>query len=46
MSHKESEVDLTNAGRGLWLVKVPKFIAKRWEEAPDDIDVGTLQVTK
>jgi len=46
MSHEESELDLTNAGRKLWLVKVPKFVAKRWEKTPDNVDIGTLALTK
>lgn len=24
------ELDCSNAGRGCWLVKVPKYIAKKW----------------
>ena len=24
------ELDCSNAGRGVWLVKVPKYIAKKW----------------
>lgn len=25
-----SELDCSNAGRGVWLVKLPKYIAKKW----------------
>jgi len=46
MSHEENQLDLTNAGRKLWLVKVPKFVAKRWEKTPDNVDIGTLALTK
>jgi hypothetical protein len=29
--NKESkELECSNAGRGVWLVKVPKYIAKKW----------------
>jgi hypothetical protein len=24
------ELDVSNAGRGVWLVKLPKYIAKKW----------------
>ncbi len=40
------EVDLTNAGRAVWLVKVPKYIADRWESAGDGAEVGRLKITK
>ena len=30
----DKDLDLSNAGRGVWLVKVPKYIAERWESAP------------
>jgi hypothetical protein len=46
MLHEINELDLTNANRRLWLVKVPKYIAERWEKIPDDTDIGTLAVTK
>jgi hypothetical protein len=44
--HTERELDLINAGRGLWLVKVPKFIANRWERTPGGVDAGELRITK
>jgi hypothetical protein len=28
----EKELDVSNANRGVWLVKVPKYIAKKWEK--------------
>lgn len=40
------ELDLSNASRGVWLVKVPKYIASRWEKAPGDIEVGKLKISK
>uniref|UniRef100_T1H645 General transcription factor IIF subunit 2 n=1 Tax=Megaselia scalaris TaxID=36166 RepID=T1H645_MEGSC len=40
------ELDLSNAGRGVWLVKVPKYIAQRWEAAPSHVDVGKLRISK
>ena len=42
----DKEVDLVNASRGVWLVKVPKYIADRWESAPDASQVGKLRITR
>lgn len=44
--HIDRDLDLSNAGRGVWLVKVPKYIANRWEKAPGDIEVGKLKISK
>lgn len=44
--HVERDLDLSNAGRGVWLVKVPKYIANKWEKAPGNIEVGKLKITK
>lgn len=30
---QEKELDCSNASRGVWLVKVPKYIAKKWEKS-------------
>ena len=46
ISHTEKDLDLANADRGVWLVKVPKYIANRWEKAPGDIEVGKLKIIK
>ncbi|XP_018303320.1 general transcription factor IIF subunit 2 [Mycetomoellerius zeteki] len=46
VTHTERELDLSNAGRGVWLVKVPKYIANKWEKAPGNIEVGKLKITK
>ncbi|XP_017785531.1 PREDICTED: general transcription factor IIF subunit 2 [Nicrophorus vespilloides] len=45
MSHIDRDLDLSNASRGVWLVKVPKYIANRWEKAPGDIEVGKLKIS-
>jgi len=45
MSHIDRDLDLSNASRGVWLVKVPKYIANRWEKAPGDIEVGNLKIS-
>lgn len=30
MEATKDTLDCSNAGRGVWLVKVPKYIAKKW----------------
>lgn len=42
----DRELDLSNAGRGVWLVKVPKYIANKWEKAPGNLEVGTLKIAR
>ncbi|XP_019880089.2 general transcription factor IIF subunit 2-like [Aethina tumida] len=44
--HKNCALDLFNAKRGVWLVKVPKYVANRWEKAPGNIEVGKLRIRK
>lgn len=46
LAHIDRDLDLANASRGVWLVKVPKYIANRWEKAPGDIEVGKLKISK
>jgi len=38
----DKDVDLTNQKRDVWLVKVPKYIADRWESSESGTDVGTI----
>lgn len=45
VKHVDKELDLSNAGRGVWLVKVPKYLASKWEKLPGS-DVGKLRITK
>lgn len=45
-SHIDRDLDLSNAGRGVWLVKVPKYIASKWEKAPGHLEVGKLKISK
>lgn len=44
--HVENELDLFNCDRGVWLVKVPKYVANRWEKAPSNLEVAKLSITK
>ena len=39
----DKDLDVSNAGRGVWLVKVPKFIADRWSKADPSSEVGKLK---
>ncbi|XP_043240381.1 general transcription factor IIF subunit 2-like, partial [Amphibalanus amphitrite] len=43
---QEGELDCTNASRGVWLVKVPKYISQRWDKAPGNIEVGKLRIAR
>lgn len=43
---QEGELDCTNGSRGVWLVKVPKYISQRWDKAPGNIEVGKLRIAR
>ena len=36
----DRDLDLENSHRGVWLVKVPKYISDRWEKASANTEVG------
>ena len=42
----DKDLDLANKARGVWLVKVPKYIAERWESGGGGKDVGKLKIVK
>lgn len=44
MSHEYTRVDLTNGTRSLWLVKIPKYIAKHFEESTSEMQVAALKI--
>lgn len=46
MKHIDRELDLSNAGRGVWLVKVPKYLASRLEKSTGEKEVGKLSISK
>lgn len=46
VKHIDKDLDLSNAGRGVWLVKVPKYLANKWERVPGATEVGKLRITK
>lgn len=38
-------LDISKAGNALWLVKVPKYVADKWDNAPSSLEVGKIKVT-
>lgn len=54
MSQKKEEekprpvpnVDLSSAGRGVWLVKVPKYLSEKWKTAKGKCEVGRMKITR
>jgi len=45
-SKNKGDVDLSHSARGVWLVKVPKYISDRWEKAAPNTEVGKLKIKK
>ncbi|RWS24700.1 transcription initiation factor IIF: small subunit-like protein [Leptotrombidium deliense] len=45
-SNSDRDLNIDNAKRGVWLVKVPKYISSRWEKAAAMSEVGRLKITK
>lgn len=45
-SQETRDVDLTAAGRGVWLVKVPKYLSEKWKKAGGKCEVGKLRITR
>jgi len=42
----EKDLDMSSSSRGVWLVKVPKYISNKWNKCPGNIDAGRLNITK
>ena len=42
----DKDLDLSNSNRGVWLVKVPKYIADRWESVEPNETVGKVKLSK
>lgn len=38
------ELDISNATRGIWLVKVPNYLADVWKDAEPDSELGTIKI--
>jgi hypothetical protein len=43
--HTDGDFDLSNTDRGVWQVKVPKYIANKWDKATDDSQIGSLKIS-
>ncbi len=41
-----SQLDCSKATNSVWLVKVPKYLAQKWNEAPDNSEVGQINITQ
>uniref|UniRef100_A0A0B6Z555 TFIIF beta subunit N-terminal domain-containing protein n=1 Tax=Arion vulgaris TaxID=1028688 RepID=A0A0B6Z555_9EUPU len=46
MAHEAKDVDFSAAGRGVWLVKVPKYLSEQWKMCPNGTEVGKLKIPK
>ena len=42
----EKVMDMSASSRGVWLVKVPKYISSRWEKCPENNTVGQIEITR
>ena len=38
-------LDVTNAARGVWLVKVPNYLSDIWRKAGPSTELGTMRDT-
>lgn len=45
-SNNSTHVDCSRAATGVWLVKVPNYLAKKWNEAPENSEVGVIRITQ
>ncbi|CAF0885355.1 unnamed protein product [Brachionus calyciflorus] len=41
-----TNLDCSKASTNVWLVKVPKYLAKKWNEAQDNTNVGVIRITQ
>lgn len=39
-------LDCSKANTGVWLVKVPKYLARKWIDAPENSEVGVIRITQ
>ena len=40
------ELNTANATRGVWLVKVPNYLAEAWKDAQADSELGKLRLAR
>ncbi len=41
-----TSIDTSRAAAGVWLVKVPNYLARKWTEAPENTEVGVIRITQ
>ena len=46
VSDADVNLDLTGIQNDLWLVKVPKYLAEKWMNTPNECPVGKLKLKK
>lgn len=46
LAHAAKDLDVSAAGRGVWLVKVPKYLSEQWKKCPNGKDVGRLKIAR
>lgn len=37
-------MDMKNAVQGIWMVKMPNYVARLWDKSPSDMEVATLRM--
>ncbi|KAK9886857.1 hypothetical protein WA026_018506 [Henosepilachna vigintioctopunctata] len=42
--HFDSDLDLYGARKAVWLVKLPKYVAERWQKAGSGSEVGKMKI--
>jgi len=45
-SSSKNKIDVKHRTRGVWLVKVPKYLSQRWQQQAGMGEVGRLKVNK
>lgn len=45
-AHESKDLDLTTAAKGVWLVKVPKYVSDCWKKASRGAEIGKLVFSK
>lgn len=38
------EIDVSRAGRGVWLMKIPNYLASAWRNGTADTELGTIRI--
>ncbi|CAH1781963.1 unnamed protein product [Owenia fusiformis] len=45
-AHDPKDLDLTASGRGVWLVKVPKYLSEKWSNTRGGSELGRLKISR